>query len=629
VPATRPPEEGVGSDADAAAACLACWADALRAATLLAVDPHGLGGAVITAGHGPVRDGWLAALRASLPSASPVRRVPLHAGDDRLLGGLDLAATLAAGKPIAQRGLLAEADGGVLVLAMAERLSEATAARLSAALDTGEVTVAREGLELRQPARFGVVALDERVADDDRPPVRLRERAAFHIDLATIGLRELDALPPAGMDVAAARARLAEGVAVDDEAFTALAAAALALGAGSTRAEWLALRAARAAAALDGRDAVEPDDLALAARLVLAPRATRVPTTANETQPDEPTPEDPPHGQADASAPAPPPPPANQATEPQDATPEALPTDEQPLHDLLLAAARAAMPAGVLARLAMERAGARQPGTGAGGRAGARREGRLRGRPLGARPGAPRDGARLALIDTLRAAAPWQALRRRERGIASGNARIVVRPADFRITRLRLRSETTTIFAVDASGSSALHRLAEAKGAVELLLADCYVRRDRVAVVAFRGRSAQLLLAPTRSLVRARRELAALPGGGGTPLAAGLDAAGEIARAARQRGGTPVVVVLTDGRANVARDGQGGRAQADADARASARRLRAEGITALLLDTSPQPQTLARELAAAMGAGYLPLPRADALEVSQAVQAAARTGRGL
>jgi len=250
----------------------------------------------------------------------------------------------------------------------------------------------------------------------------------------------------------------------------------------------------------------------------------------------------------------------------------------------------------------------------------------LRGRPLGARPGSPRDGARLALIDTLRAAAPWQPLRRRERPAAA--QRVIVQPADFRVVRLRQRSETTTIFTVDASGSAALHRLAEAKGAVELLLADCYVRRDRVAVVAFRGRGAEVLLAPTRSLVRARRELAALPGGGGTPLAAGLDAAAELALATRRRGGTPVVVVLTDGRANVARDGAGGRAQADRDARASARRLRAEGVLALLIDTGAQAQPLAREIAREMGAGYLPLPRADARGVSQAVQAATRPRRG-
>ena len=100
-----------------------------------------------------------------------------------------------------------------------------------------------------------------------------------------------------------------------------------------------------------------------------------------------------------------------------------------------------------------------------------------------------------------------------------------MRRDDFRMTRFQQRTRTTTIFVVDASGSSALNRLAEAKGAVELLLADCYVRRDQVALLAFRGKEAELLLPPTRSLVRAKRSLAGLPGGGGTPLAAGIDAA--------------------------------------------------------------------------------------------------------
>ena len=115
--------------------------------------------------------------------------------------------------------------------------------------------------------------------------------------------------------------------------------------------------------------------------------------------------------------------------------------------------------------------------------------------------------------------------------------------------------ETTTIFVVDASGSAALHRLAEAKGAVELLLADCYIRRDQVALIAFRGSAAELLLPPTRSLARAKRSLAGLPGGGGTPLAAGLDAAFALSDSIRRKGQTPTVIVLTDGRANIARDG--------------------------------------------------------------------------
>ncbi len=102
---------------------------------------------------------------------------------------------------------------------------------------------------------------------------------------------------------------------------------------------------------------------------------------------------------------------------------------------------------------------------------------------------------------------------------------VEIRREDFRLTRFTRRTPTTVIFAVDASGSSALHRLAETKGAVELLLAECYVRRDRVAPIAFRRQRAELLLPPTRSLARARRNLAGLPGGDATPLAAGIEAA--------------------------------------------------------------------------------------------------------
>jgi magnesium chelatase subunit D len=217
-------------------------------------------------------------------------------------------------------------------------------------------------------------------------------------------------------------------------------------------------------------------------------------------------------------------------------------------------------------------------------------------------------------------------LRRREsarRQADPRTARVEVRHDDFRITRFKQNTHTTTIFVVDASGSAALNRLAEAKGAVELLLADCYVRRDQVALLAFRGRSAELLLPPTRSLVRAKRSLANLPGGGGTPLAAGIDAAVALADAIRRRGDIPVIVLLTDGRANVARDGNGGRSQAAQDALAAARLLDAGGFSALLVDTSPRPQAQAQELAHAMGARYLPLPYADAAVLSRAVQAGA------
>ncbi|HYI70493.1 MAG TPA: VWA domain-containing protein, partial [Skermanella sp.] len=242
------------------------------------------------------------------------------------------------------------------------------------------------------------------------------------------------------------------------------------------------------------------------------------------------------------------------------------------------------------------------------------------GRPAGVRRANPGPGLRLNLIETLRAAAPWQKIRRR--GDDADPSRIRIMRDDFRITRLKQRVRTTTIFVVDASGSAASERLAEAKGAVELLLADCYVRRDEVALLAFRGKDAELLLPPTRSLVRAKRSLAGLPGGGGTPLAAGIDAAAALADAIRRRGGTPALVILTDGRANIARGGTAGRAAAEADALDAARSVRGASFKALVIDTSARPEPAARRLADAMAAPYLPLPRADAGAISRSIRAA-------
>jgi magnesium chelatase subunit D len=168
-----------------------------------------------------------------------------------------------------------------------------------------------------------------------------------------------------------------------------------------------------------------------------------------------------------------------------------------------------------------------------------------------------------------------------------------------------------------------LHRLGEAKGAVELLLAECYVRRDRVALLAFRGRGAELILPPTRSLARAKRSLAGLPGGGGTPLASAIDAAVELAEATRRQGDTPLLVFLTDGRANLTSDGRPDRAMAESQALAAARRVRADGLRAVLVDTAPRPQPLAARVATEMGARYLPLPHAHSTQLTTAIGSAA------
>jgi magnesium chelatase subunit D len=241
---------------------------------------------------------------------------------------------------------------------------------------------------------------------------------------------------------------------------------------------------------------------------------------------------------------------------------------------------------------------------------------------VGVRAAAPGPGLRLSLIETLRAAAPWQRIRARDQ--ANPRTRISVRRDDFRVMRVEQRTRTTTIFLVDASGSSALNRLAEAKGAVELLLADCYKRRDQVAVLAFRGREAKILLPPTRSLTRAKRSLSGLPGGGGTPLAAAIDAGFLLAETLRRAGDTPTLVFMTDGRANVSLSGEGGRPRAEQDAQQAARRLRAAGHKALFVDISPRPNDQARRLSAEMGALYVALPYASAAAVSLAVTAASK-----
>lgn len=245
---------------------------------------------------------------------------------------------------------------------------------------------------------------------------------------------------------------------------------------------------------------------------------------------------------------------------------------------------------------------------------------------MGARPGMPRGGAKLALIDSLRAAVPWQAVRRREQG-GDPASPIIMRKDDLRIRRFEERAARVTIFAVDASGSAAAARLAEAKGAVELMLGQAYVTRSEVALIAFRGDSAELLLPPTRSLTRARRALTELPGGGGTPLALGLIAAREVAESVIARGRSAALVILTDGRANIAADGTPGRPQAAADTEAAAKAICARGIDSLVVDISARPGPEGAALAQALGGRFLALPRADARMLQAAINAVQPLGK--
>lgn len=545
------------------------WARAELALAVLAVDPAGVKGLWLRARAGPVRDRVTGAL-AALPL--PVRRLHPGVDDTALYGGVDLAGTLATGRVARSAGILDAPCA--LVLTMAERCPAGLAARLARVLD--------------DPG-FSLVALDEGVEDETLPSA-LTDRLGLFLDLDGLGWSDTADITPDPDRLAVARAIR---VATPPDAAAQLTRVATALGIGSLRAPLLTLACARALAAWHGRALVAEDDLQRAAELVLAHRGD---LTQSAPEPEQ--------------QPPPPDPGQSEVEHPED-------TGDRIPDDILLEAVRAALPADLLARLKAGRAAKSAKGSGAG----AAIKGNRRGRPLTPRPGQPGSGLRIDLVATLRAAAPWQGVRGRP-NLNGGEQGLSIRAGDLRIKRFQETSDRVLIFAVDASGSSAMARLAETKGAVELLLAQAYARRDHVALVAFRGQGAELMLPPTRSLVQTKRRLAGLPGGGGTPLAAGLKLAFEVAGQARGRGMTPTVALLTDGRGNIALDGTANREQAEADAHRLARVLRASGITALVIDTGNRPQPSLRDLAGLLDAPYVPLPRADARRLSAVLSAA-------
>jgi len=573
------------------------WQDAQLVLLALQLDPIVLGGVWLRAGHGPVRDAWLAGLQST---GVPVLKIPAQVDDERLLGGIDLAQTLQSGKLVQQPGLLAQADGGIVLLPMAERLPPQTVAHMAQAQDRGLVQGQTVSSERR--TRFAMVALDESEDDEPRLAARLTDRLGLWLDLRNNCLADTsDTLEPLEARELSEARQLLQQILPTSAQVHALCETALALGVENLRAPLAALRLAAVHAALQGRNALEDDDLAAAARLVLGPRATRIPEAASPPE----------------SAPSEPPPPES-ATEEEPDPPENNEADPNDLPEfdpeMLIAAAMASLPPHLLDRLLLGQAANKSAG--GQGQSGQITRSKLRGRPLTPRPGKPSAGARLHVLATLRAAAPKQRLRHQQ----TGQGKVQLRAEDFHVQRFAQRSASCLIFALDASGSAALQRLAEAKGAVELLLQDSYSRRDSVCVIAFRAARAQVVLAPTRSLVRAKRTLAGLPGGGGTPLASGIQAAMQQAQALQRAGSTPMLVMLSDGRANVSAAGVGGRAQAHADAMAWAGQWRCSGFSALWIDTSAQPDPQAQSLAQQMGASYFPMPYVQAQRMAAVVQ---------
>jgi magnesium chelatase subunit D len=446
------------------------------------------------------------------------------------------------------------------------------------------------------------MALDESEPDEAVLHTSMGQRLAFWLNLDGLALQSTgQALTPLTLsEIQDIQVRL-RALRHEPGALRALIEVAEGLGIGDTRALRFAWRMAQINAARRQGTQVSEADLTRAIGMTLLPRATRFPQTAE------------------------PPPEAEESTD-HPSHDDAQPEDSQTPHnqdlpppDMLLAASLASLPADVLDRLMLQAQSQRSPS--AQGHSGELRRNLQRGRPLPARAGRPGDQARLDVLATLRHAAPRQRLRSQPQADPGQVTprRVLLRGEDFHTKRYQQHSPTCLILALDASGSAAMQRLAQAKGAVELLLAQSYARRDSVCVIGFRGARAECLLPPTRSLVRAKRALAGLPGGGGTPLAHALQLAWQQARLLRREGQTPLLVVLSDGRANVTLQGLGGRQQAHSEAQAMAQRWAQSGQAALWIDTAPQPEALARQLAQSLNARYLPMPHVQSQRLAAAM----------
>lgn len=594
------------------------WQLACKALILLNHDPRMLRGLLVSCSHGPVHQAFLTRLAQQFTIA----HIPVSVSADRLKGGIDINQTLIDGKRVYQPGLL-QIDRDALLINGAERLPTTTSAILSHFLENNTAN---------SPV---LVAMDESTDDEaGLAETALGERLGLMLSLPQLPLSVLQNLlkdqesgvlfgEDAVEDTRQTDARSSKhrtevnsdtigNVTLPDKILQELTTLSLQIGIESLRPLLFATRVARGHAALHERSTVSAEDAAFAVQLVLAPRARTLPEPAasddsqdQETEPEDDQPAQPPEDQQ---------PQQSSGEQNSDESDQPAEPEQQELSEQLLDAAQATLPAHLIAALVRSQ---RQT-SGVGRDAKSAAKGRT-GRPTGVRrPRGGLGGQRLNLIETLKCAVPKQKLRQKTTRVGT---RLQIRAEDFRITQFKQPSRTTTVFVVDASGSAALHRLAEAKGAVELLLAECYVRRDRVAMISFRGQQARLELSPTRSLVRAKRELAGLPGGGGTPLASALDLSLSLVIQLKQAGETPVVVIMSDGKANVTRDALHSRSEAMEQAHAAARSLAASDIRCLFIDTAPRPRHQAAELAGSMRATYLPLPQGGARQLHSVLAA--------
>ncbi|WP_037501211.1 VWA domain-containing protein [Solirubrobacter soli] len=601
--------------------------DDLREALLAcAVDPA-IGGVLVRGERGTAKT---TAVRGLAPLVGSLVELPLGATADRVLGTLDLDRALAEGAAEFKPGLLAGADGGLLYVDEVNLLPDHLVDVLLDAAALGRVHVERDGLSAAYDARFVLVGTMNPEEGDLRPQLLdrfglsvevvgsldpaarveiVRRRLAFDRDPAAFASSWAAEEAALAARVATARERT---VRLPDRIVLLIAGTCARLGVDGHRADIVCARAATALAALDGDDAVTADHVRRAARLALAHRRRRGPLQApgldeseldaamSEAEDDDLDPS--PNGGGGA------PRDAGGGDDDSDAEAGAR-GDERPYRADAPSRERTDAPteAGRAPLLAL---------TGRGRGAAGRRSRAEGGPPIDSRePAGPVTD--LAIAATLRAAATRRALTVPRRDAAPADAAPVaaapavpVRPrgAAGALLRSDLREHVRAgkegnlvVFCVDASGSMGeRRRMARVKGAILGLLNDAYQRRDKVALVTFRGEGAQLVLPPTSSVEQAAQALTRLPTGGRTPLAHGLAEAERVIRHEARRDPTrrALALVVTDGRAT----------HRDAVALAAARLAQAaHGVVVFDGEQGPVRLNLARDLAEAANARLLPL----------------------
>jgi len=588
--------------------------DLVLALVLVAVDPA-IGGVLLRGDKGSAKTTAARALASLLPDGAPFVEIPLGATEDRVVGSVDVAAILAEGEHRFQAGLLQAAHGGVLYVDEVNLLADHLVDVLLDAAATGVNRVERDGVSHSHPSRFVLIGsmnpeegelrpqlldrfgLSVRVSTPNDPVARaeaVRRRLAFDADPAGF----VAAWSGAEADLSA-RLRAARPVALSPGLDRAVAELCVAAGAEGLRADLVICRAAAALAGWRGKAAAGEEDVVAVAPFALGHRR-RTPfggSAVDQAELDQlladalgesrPAPGRPPSpGPGPAGGEGVPRPAAGGADgEPDPGGP--APAPEAPDRKAPSAADRSVI-AGLL--------GPARPGGTA--RAGRRRSSESepggRGRMVGTERVSAGAGGPLAAGATVVASAVR----------TSGARPLQIGAEDLRLSRREHRGDNVIVLAVDASGSMGVaERVAAARHAVLALVADAYQRRDRVALVAYRDRSAEVVLRPTSSTEVALARLADIATGGRTPLAAGIDAARALALEDRRAGSHPVVVVVTDGRATWAPEGR----DPVESALESARACRAVGLDALVVDceASPRPLGVARALADEMGARYV------------------------